>query len=196
MHELQVHQVELEMQNEELRAARQETEDMLLRFTQLFESAPMGYFVVSSEGTVHQANLSAARLLGAEPWAVVGRRLAVFVEPERRQAFADFLARVATAQAREQEACDVLVGRPDAPPRDVHLVGSVLEGSAPALLVVAEDITLRKRAEAAIRDECRRKDLLIAKLRGLGRDMETACAPADPASPWPGAGATRESDGR
>ena len=182
VHELRVHQIELELQNEELRAARLETEATLQRYTQLFEAAPIGYFVVTTDGTIRQVNFSGKRLFGAESWELVGRRLAIFVESEQRTAFANFLLRVATGDERELEECELTLclGPGQVARRDLRLVGTVLESSPPTLLLVAEDVSLRKRAEETIRDECRRKDLLISKLRGLRKDVQAACSPGDP----------------
>jgi len=70
VHELQVHQIELEMQNEELREARSELETALARYTELFDFAPIGYATISLDGTLHEINHGAAHcqtLLGIEP---------------------------------------------------------------------------------------------------------------------------------
>ena len=64
MHELQVHQVELEMQNEELRRSRAEVEAGLERYTELYDFAPVGYLTLGLDGAIHQVNLTGASLLG------------------------------------------------------------------------------------------------------------------------------------
>src|SRR5689334_21595300 len=75
IHELEVHQIELELQNQELRATRHELEVGLARYTELFDFAPVGYVVVESDGTIRELNISAAQLLGAERRRLVGRRI-------------------------------------------------------------------------------------------------------------------------
>ena len=84
VHELQVHQIELEMQNEELREARTRLEELLERYTELYDFAPIGYLTLGRNGAIQQINLTGARLLGLERGHLQGRRLGLFVsEPDR-----------------------------------------------------------------------------------------------------------------
>src|ERR1035441_6500085 len=66
LHELQVHQIELEMQNAELRQARDELEVALENYTDLYDFAPAGYFTLATDGTIRQVNLTGAHLVGIE----------------------------------------------------------------------------------------------------------------------------------
>ena len=66
VHELQVHQVELEMQNEQLRMAQEDLEHERERYVALYDFAPVGYLSVTREGLIAQANLTAVRMLGVE----------------------------------------------------------------------------------------------------------------------------------
>jgi hypothetical protein len=66
VHELQVHQIELEMQNEELRQSRAEVEAGLECYTELYDFAPVGYVTLGRDGTIRQMNLAGAHLLGVE----------------------------------------------------------------------------------------------------------------------------------
>lgn len=96
-HELQVHQIELEMQNAELRQARDELETALELYTDLYEFAPVGYFTLDREGTIHRANITGASLVGVERSQLVGRRFDSFLLPETRPAFSTFLEKVFTS---------------------------------------------------------------------------------------------------
>ena len=87
LHELRVHQIELEMQNEELRVSRAEVESGLKRYTDLYDFAPVGYLTLSAEGTISELNLPAAVLLGRERSRVVGARLRTFIAQASRAAF-------------------------------------------------------------------------------------------------------------
>jgi PAS domain-containing protein len=74
VHELQVHQIELEMQNEELQQSRAEVEAGLERYTELYDFAPVGYLTLGRDGVIRQVNLTGARLMEAERVGLPGRR--------------------------------------------------------------------------------------------------------------------------
>jgi PAS domain S-box-containing protein len=166
LHELEVHQLELEIQNDELRAARLEVEAGLKRYTELFDFAPIGYFMLAADATIREVNLAGARLLGIERRRLIGRRFFPFVSEAQRTAFNEFLGRVLTKTTEDQtsDACELRVAAEGIAPLDVRLTAAVLEGSAPTALVAVEDITWRKHAEAALREESRNKDAFLAVL--------------------------------
>ena len=74
IHELQVHQIELEMQNEELSLSRAEVEAVLERYANLYDFAPVGYFTLTRDGTISQSNLTGACLIGMERARLVNLR--------------------------------------------------------------------------------------------------------------------------
>ena len=79
VHELQVHEIELEMQNEELRQARAQAEALLAQYTDLYDFAPVGYLTLDEPGLILRANLTAARLLGVARKDLVRQRLTRFI---------------------------------------------------------------------------------------------------------------------
>ena len=79
LHELRVHQIELEMQNEELRRAQEELEASRARYFDLYDLAPVGYFTLSETGMILEANLTAATLLGVARGALVKQPLSHFI---------------------------------------------------------------------------------------------------------------------
>src|SRR5208337_3648671 len=79
LHELEAHQIELEMQNEELRLTQQELEASREKYFDLYDLAPVGYVSVNEKGTVLEANLTAAALLGTERSHLVGQPLTRFI---------------------------------------------------------------------------------------------------------------------
>ncbi|HAT11475.1 MAG TPA: histidine kinase, partial [Planctomycetes bacterium] len=81
VHELEVHQIELEMQNAELREAQETSQRLLERFTDLFEFAPVGYFTLNGSGMIQEANLTVTALLGLDRSRLVRQDLARFVAP-------------------------------------------------------------------------------------------------------------------
>jgi PAS domain S-box-containing protein len=145
LHELQVHQIELEMQNEELQRARIEVEEGLTRFTDLYEFAPVGYLTLNRAGEILQVNLTGTRLLGLERSHLIGKRLAVMVDPDSRAAFHTFFTKVFDNGGKE--TCEVIVRPELASPFAVEFSATSAAGGKECR-VVATDITARKRAEA------------------------------------------------
>ncbi|RPH41795.1 MAG: PAS domain S-box protein, partial [Desulfobulbaceae bacterium] len=82
LHELQVHQIELELQNEELRRVQLELEATRTRYFDLYELAPVGYCTISSKGQILEANLTAATLLEADKSLLAKRPLTAFIAPD------------------------------------------------------------------------------------------------------------------
>ena len=82
LHELQVHQVEVDLQDEELRRSRIELEASLGRHVQLYDCAPFGYLTVDREAVLSELNLAGAALLGSDRDSLRGRPLEGFLAPE------------------------------------------------------------------------------------------------------------------
>ena len=105
LHELQVHQIELEMQNAELVGARDKMELLLDKYTDLYDFAPIGYFSLTKQGRIQEVNLKGAALLGTERASLLNRPLSGFVDRSSRHCFLEFLDTVFTAS--EKKVCEV-----------------------------------------------------------------------------------------
>ncbi|MET7028263.1 sensor histidine kinase [Sediminicola luteus] len=79
MHELEVHQLELEMQNQELRETQHRLEELRDLYTDLFDFAPVGYLVVDKKGVIKNINLTACMLLGLERSLLIGKPLSAYM---------------------------------------------------------------------------------------------------------------------
>ena len=112
IHELQVHQIELEIQNEDLRRARDELEASVTRYSELYDFAPVSYVTLDARGTILEINLVGAALLGKDRAHLVGQRLASWVTPPTRQALDGLLARL---QREERASCDFALIGPNGP---------------------------------------------------------------------------------
>ena len=143
LHELQVHQVELEMQYEELRQSREEVEAGLERFTDLYDFAPVGYLTLGTDGAIRQVNLTGARLLGVERARLLGRRFGVFVGEPDGAGFQGFLEKVFASRA--QEVCEVALLKEGKRPLNVHIAATVSEDAQECRAIMV-DITERKQA--------------------------------------------------
>jgi PAS domain S-box-containing protein len=95
--ELQVHQIELEMQYEELLVAQAEVASSHAQYVDLYDFAPVGYCTLAASGTIEQLNMQTAKLLGAACPQLLHRRLALFVDLPARAQLTEFLARLAAA---------------------------------------------------------------------------------------------------
>jgi len=165
LHELRVHQVELEMQNEELQSARQDRERELLRYTELFDFAPIGYFALAGDGTIRELNLAGARLLGQVRERIIGGQFRCFFLEGQRKILAQFLSRAAAADPDEPSStCELTLVLEGGVRREVRLTATSLKGEAPGVLCAVEDITDRRHAEDALRDEIQHRDTFLATL--------------------------------
>jgi diguanylate cyclase (GGDEF)-like protein/PAS domain S-box-containing protein len=106
LHELQVHQIELMMQNEELQQARI-TERSHYRYTELFEFAPIAYFVFDVSGIISQVNLRGASLLGIQRAGLAGEQFLDYVTPPHCDIFKDCLKKVFVGEGIQ--TCEILV---------------------------------------------------------------------------------------
>lgn len=153
--ELQVHQIELEMQYEELLLAQTEAESSRMQYVELYDFAPVGYCTLSRAGTVQQLNLHTSQLLGQARQRLLGRRLALFVAPQERDRFAEFLARLWAAPGQHQ-SCELTLRRADDTPFFAQLEGvAASDGDDESLpptscRLVLLDITARRRATDAL----------------------------------------------
>ncbi len=100
LHELQVHQIELEMQNAELHRAEAEAEAARARYADLYDFAPVGYFTLTRNGAISAANLTGAAVLGIERSRLVNGRFGLLVGAESLSAFSAFLAKVFEGQVQ------------------------------------------------------------------------------------------------
>jgi diguanylate cyclase (GGDEF)-like protein/PAS domain S-box-containing protein len=144
VHELEVHQIELDIQNEELRRSRAEVEDALDRYTDLYDFAPVGYFSLEKDGTIVQANLNGAKLLGVERYHVMGGRFGLFVRDEDRAGFTSFLEKMFASHAKE--TCELALLHGAKEPLWVQIEGTMI-GDGNRCRVVVLDIDARKKAE-------------------------------------------------
>jgi len=166
VHELQVHQIELEMQNEELRQARTGMETLLAQYTNLYDFAPTGYLNLDREGAIRQVNLTGARLLGVERSRLMNRLFGLFVSDDFRPAFNAFLQKVFASHTKE--CCEVALLNKGRRPLFVR-IDSVISEDGQECLVMVVDITERWRAEEqALREsEARHRTILRTAMDGF-----------------------------
>jgi len=148
LHELQVHHIELEMQNEQLRQSQVALEESRDRYVDLFEFAPVGYLTITREGLISEINLIGAKLLGVERQKLLLRRFASFVVPESRDRWSRLF--VGVLQQSKVTSCELTLEKGDGERLQAHLDCLCLakDGKPPVVRITLTDATERKQAEA------------------------------------------------
>jgi len=149
--ELRVHQVELEMQNEELRRAQAELDAARARYFDLYDLAPVGYCTVSEQGLILEANLTLAALLGVARGALVERPLRRFVLKQDEDIYYRHIRQLFETAA--PQSYELRMVKTDGTQFWAHLDATAAqdEGGAPVCRVVLSDNPERERAEEALR---------------------------------------------
>jgi PAS domain S-box-containing protein len=146
-HELQVHQIELEMQNEALRQAQTALEESRNRYIDLYEFAPVGYLTLTTEGLIDELNLTATTLLGKERKDLLHRGFSMLVlVKDRERWLRHFLS---LKQAVEHDGIDLALQRGDGTLLEAQLDCVRATGETGRVRVALTDIGQRKAAEAA-----------------------------------------------
>ena len=153
IHELRVHQIELEMQNEDLRRTQVELDATRARYFDLYDLAPVGYLTVSKQGLILEANLTSATLLGRARGALVRQLLSQFVLPEDQDIL--YLLRKQLFKTGNLQVCELRIGRPDGTVFWARLIATTAHDAdaSPVCRLVMSDITGRKRAEDRVREQ-------------------------------------------
>jgi signal transduction histidine kinase len=149
IHELELHQVELKLQNEELLLARTVEYETLEKYVELYDFAPSGYFTLSGDGEIIELNLSGANMLRKERSRLKKSRFSLFVSDDTKPIFRLFLGEIFKSKAKE--SCEVTLKTNGNLPMYVHLTG-IAASNGERCLVTVVDITERITAESQIRE--------------------------------------------
>ena len=150
VHELQVHQIELEMQNEELRQTQEQLVESLEKYSDLFDFAPIGYVTTNTKGRIVEANLTFATQLGIERGRLINTGLALYAVASDRAAFRAHLEQV--FQSSERHSCEVQLERRDGQGLYVQAdsIRALHDDGSPSCRTSITDISARKAAEEAL----------------------------------------------
>lgn len=152
VYELQVHRIELEMQNEELERARTGAEEALEKYTDLYDFAPVGYFAFDEQGMILEVNLTGAALLGIEKGNLINRRFQLFIKPDCVPVFNTFCNNVFESGTRQ--SCEIELLKTDITSVHVRLEGIAIknwQGKGRQCRTAITDITAWKCEEEKVR---------------------------------------------
>jgi len=147
IYELEVHQVELELQNEELRLAQSAAARYAERYLELYDFAPIGYLTLSKEGAIIEINLCASIMLERDRSKLINSQFGFFISNETKSVFNHFLRRIFSDCAKE--TCEVTLFYDHKPEIYVRLTG-IIDSNKEQCLVTVMDITEQKQAEAEL----------------------------------------------
>jgi PAS domain S-box-containing protein len=171
IHELEVHQLELELQNEELCRARTLAEEATSRYINLYEFAPSGYVTISTGSKISAINLTSAQMLGRDRSKIINQRFTDFISPDSGPVFNLFLKKI--FQTRCKETCEVKLFVHGATPMYILLTGLITEDQEQCNVTMV-DITQRKAAEEEQRIISDRYELVLQGAGGAIWDWDVA----------------------
>jgi PAS domain S-box-containing protein len=154
VHELATHQIELEMQNEELRNSHMAVESLRARYADLYDFSPMGYFSFDKDGVLREVNLTGAGMLGSTKRLLLDRPFILSIAPAHRTIFRNHLKEV--FRTGNRTSCEIALVRKDGSSFQAQLISisyQTGEESAGVCRTAVSDITERKLAEALRENE-------------------------------------------
>lgn len=160
IHELRVHHVELELQNEELIKANEQAETASDKYSNLYDFAPIGYFTLSKEGSIIELNFIGASMLRKERSELVNKKFAVFISNDTKPVFDLFCEKIFSSF--EMQTCEIILETDGFEHLHVNLTGIVTKDGEHFLLTVA-DITSQKHTEIELIIKNQELEKLIAQ---------------------------------
>ncbi|MFA5329768.1 MAG: PAS domain S-box protein [Prolixibacteraceae bacterium] len=165
IHELQVHQIELELQNEELILAQEHAEDVSTKYAELYDSAPTGYFTLSQKGEILELNPAGAKMLGNDRENLKDRPFQLYVSNASKPIFNLFLEKIFAGNIKQ--TCELTLSTNTDGQIYIELSGIVSKNGDKCSLT-ANDITERKQAEEILREsETKTRTILEAISTGI-----------------------------
>lgn len=162
LEELRIHQIELKMQNEELRQVQENLEQSRAKYIDLYDCAPVGFLTLGEKGKILEANLTAAKLLGQPKKQLLKRLFSSFIEPEFQDAFYFHLRNL--KKTGNRESCEVKLRKPDGESRyfQIESIGVSQAQKLPAQSrTTFFDIHEKKMLALALNESAERNELLL-----------------------------------
>jgi len=177
IHELQVHQIELEMQNEELRTAQEALEDSRSRYSDLYDFAPIGYFTFNKDGLILEANITGAEQLGIERSSLIKKPFSRFIQKDDADIY--YLHRQEVMKSEKRKTCEVRMKRSDKTEFYAQLVSTAIMDESGNTLIrsavmnisdrmkLKEELMIKQRLNKLLIDSLPHTAMLIRKDRTI-----------------------------
>ena len=165
IYELQVHQIELEMQNDELRRLHDEIEESRNKYSHLYDFAPVGYFTINRKGRIEQVNLTGAALLGIDRQSLIGKPLTGFIAREDQDNF--YLHQLQVLKKNGNHSCEIKMMNYDKTPFYAQLKSIAVRSgdeNASKLRTAITDITDRKMLDQQLQALLKEKEVLLQEV--------------------------------
>ena len=153
LHELEVHQIELEMQNEELRNTQEKLIASRDQYQALYDFAPIGYFTLDEKAQIRQVNLTGADLLGIQRSKLINTKISHFISPEFQDDFYFHCKRI--FESATKQTCDLKLATADGTPLIARLDSIAVKDKVTELIQIrtaVTDITERVQAKEVLQD--------------------------------------------
>jgi PAS domain S-box-containing protein len=162
--ELQVHQLELELQNRELRETQQQVTHSRVRYADLYDFSPIGYASLDEHGLIEEINITGGQLLGDNPHKLIGRSFANFIVADDLQSFKDHLRHC--RWSRKKRSIELRLLPREGTPVEIQLFTTATQDADRHTLqfrTAMIDVTIRKRAEAVVLETQKKLEQIVAE---------------------------------
>ncbi len=178
IHELEVHQIELELQNEELLLAKQQADSAIQKYTELYDFSPSGYFTLSREGIIIDANLTGSTMLGVDRINLIQAKFRSFLCNDSKMEFDIFFDKIFINKIRE--CCEICL-EPKVNTLYAYLSGIITEDEQFCHITVIDITDLNLIKNALQNSEERYRDLLYNLDVGIVvHNLETSIVMSNP----------------
>jgi len=145
IHQLEVHQIELEMMNEELKRARMVAQQTAEKYSELFDFAPSGYFSLNRDGVMLEINMSASEMLGKERFYLINRHFAFYITTDAKPIFNQFIKNI--FDNKQKQYCEITLANNFNVLQYVQLAGKMSQNGEKCLVTMVDITEMKKLAE-------------------------------------------------